>query len=368
MSRSVVVDINDTDVQRMFERRLDSKGPDANASSPSKPLAHGTVSDSEALVSLVTALWKLPSELIPPALLELPRDTARVSHLSDLMDIAREAAGADNLSLASEITKHVLQMSLRSLYAQPVHPRMFSSEGIFSTEGIRRGVRDALSDRLSLEKSQGGIDRVTEEALAITLEDWSSPRYASLGHIEHMASTLSDNMEDRELNSSAIISEKRSMVTNLIAIADTVVSVVGRFNGEGCQMISKLDLPVEYAKPVPEYLIEHHLMTCSDERLSDFFNAAKAMIYFGSINPQIKTEPGDFQIDDFHMDHGSMLETGRRILVAMDQLSAPMSQDARVTVAAYGKDRLNLPESIKTQVSDTVRSAIDFFVKNAEQD
>jgi hypothetical protein len=133
-------------------------------------------------------------------------------------------------------------------------------------------------------------------------------------------------------------------------------------------MISKLDLPVEYAKPVPEYLIEHHLMTCSDERLSDFFNAAKAMIYFGSINPQIKTEPGDFQIDDFHMDHGSMLETGRRILVAMDQLSAPMSQEARVTVAAYGKDRLNLPESIKTQVSDTVRSAIDFFVKNAEQD
>ncbi len=45
-----------------------------------------------------------------------------------------------------------------------------------------------------------------------------------------------------------------------------------------------------------------------------------------------------------------------------------MSQEARVTVAAYGKDRLNLPESIKKQVSDTVRSAIGFFVKNAEQD
>jgi hypothetical protein len=205
-------------------------------------------------------------------------------------------------------------------------------------------------------------------ALAITLKDWSSPRYASLGHIEHMASTLSDNMEDRDLNSSAIIPEKVSMITNLIAIVDTVVSVVGRFNGEGCQMISKLDLPVEYAKPVPEYLIEHHLMTCSQERLADFFSAAKALIRLGSVYPPVETDSRDFEINDFHMDYASMLETGRRILVAMYQLSVPTSSEAQVTLAAYDKDRLNLPESIHKQVFDMVRDNKEFFIRSSEQD
>jgi hypothetical protein len=284
------------------------------------------------------------------------------------MDISREATCRDNLSLAFEIAKHVLEMSLLSLRAQPVHPRMFSSKDIFSTEEIRKGVGDALFNRLALEKRQGGANRVTKEALAVTLEDWGAPRYVSLTHIEHMASTLIGDIADGGLNSAPNRSGNGGMVTNLIAITETIVSVVGRFNGEGCQTIGRLDLPVEYTEAVPEYLIEHHLMMVTEEKIADFFSAAKALIRFGNLCRPNETDSGDFDINDFHMNYASMLETGRRILVAMYQLSVPTSSEAKVTLAAYGKDKLNLPESIDNQVSDMVRSTRGFFIRNSEQE
>jgi hypothetical protein len=360
--------IQDNMVEEHLNKKLGKPDTGESAVFASKPLAQGAASNSEALVSLVAALWKWPSELTPPALLDLPREVVRVSHLSDLMDISREATCRDNLSLAFEIAKHVLEMSLLSLRAQPVHPRMFSSKDIFSTEEIRKGVGDALFNRLALEKRQGGANRVTKEALAVTLEDWDAPRYVSLTHIEHMASTVIDNIADGGLNSAPNSSGNGGMVTNLIAITETIVSVVGRFNGEGCQTIGRLDLPVKYTEAVPEYLIEHHLLTSSEEELSDFFNAAIAMIHCGSVAPPLKTEPGDFEIKDFPMNYASMLETGRRILVAMYQLSVPISPEAHVTLAAYGKDKLNLPESIDNQVSDMVRSTRGFFTRNSEQE
>jgi hypothetical protein len=356
------------DAKRMLNRRLDSEKPDAIVDSPSKPLAHGTAFEAETVVSLVTLTFNWPNERISPSLSDLNRDTARFSHLKDLINVATQAIGEENLSLAAEITNSVRKALFLSLASQPVHPRMFSSAEIFSTEGIRLGVEEALSDRLSREKRHGLASRLAGEALAITLENWGVPRYAGLEHIEMMAATLSDGIDNGRLNASELYLKKRSLVTNLIAITESALSTVGRFHGEGCQMISRLDLPVEYTKPVPEYLIEHHLLTSSEEELSDFFNAAIAMIHFGSVAPPLKTEPGDFEIKDFPMNYASMLETGRRILVAMYQLSVPTSSEAQVTLAAYGKDKLNLPESIDKQVSDMVRSTRGFFIRNSEQE
>lgn len=363
------------DAKRMLNRRLDSEKPDAIVDSPSKPLAQGTAFEAEIVVSLVALTFNWPNERISPSLSDLNSDTARFLHLKDLMDVAIQAVGEENLSLAAEITNGVQKALFLSLGSQPVHPRMFSSEEIFSTEGIRLGAGEVLSDRWSQEKRNGLANRLTKEALAITLEGWRYPRYAGLEHIEMMAATLTNRIADDSLNTSDRYLEKRSLVMSLIAITESTLSIVGRFHGEGCQVISELGLPVEYAKPVPQYLIEHHLMTSSEDRLTDFFNAALAMIHFGRLNPpleaepaELKAEPGDFKINDFHMDYASMLETGRRILVAMYQLSVPTSSEAQVTLAAYGKDRLNLPESIDKQVFDMVRDNKEFFIRSSEQD
>jgi hypothetical protein len=346
--------IEDTSIAAHINRKMDTKSNEVPAFRPSNILLTEQATEAEHVVKLSSFLWSIPEGLVAPTLSEMPQDRLRVSHLSELLELSDQVLQRGDYLNPPTIVKQVLSASFDSLRANPVHPKMFRSDIVFPSEAVRLPLRELLLQKLSGGKG----DQLTEQTLANVLTHWETPGYLSIQHLEQIVGLLSEKLETLDLAQHARQTEANEVTSNLIEIGRSVVNTLSLLHGEGHNVVEKVGLKVHYTDPLPEFVIDHVLLTAkSADDLHQICSAAYAMIKFGaSLNWDSKPVENESHLVyeglDFPMVGSAMHANGTNIVKRLIALSMPVSEDSRSIVSAYGVDKLILGRNTTKLLAD----------------